>query len=251
MEKILAIILAVITDQWTEQATGQQIIDRCRSANWLKSYLSKVMTAIGNMGVTQGYLIAFILLAPLLLGVLLVQQLMMHLLTKMLGSLLFAVFSLFYFLGNKESKRSYSDFVVAHERSFGVLFWFAVLGPVGALTYWFLVASTQSDLVSEQNNASLSAALNRMHAIAAWIPARLTGFLYALLGNFAAGFGCWLSCMRNVSMQSSEVLDQCGKAATDSSVGDEESKLVYRASISWVVLSVLIVILLKAILFKV
>jgi len=73
--------------------------------------------------------------------------------------------------------------VAAHERWFGVIFWFVVLGPLGAL--WYRLACILRDKCIRRNEADAfrDAAL-MMHHILAWVPVRLTLLSYALVGSF-------------------------------------------------------------------
>jgi membrane protein required for beta-lactamase induction len=73
--------------------------------------------------------------------------------------------------------------VAAHERWFGVIFWFVILGPLGAL--WYRLACVLRDKCVRQNeeDAFKDAAL-MMHHILAWIPVRLALLSYALAGSF-------------------------------------------------------------------
>jgi AmpE protein len=238
--KVLAIMIAVMIDRWVQYIPGGQYILRWRTTNWLNYYTTKIMVLLTNYGVTQGYLVIVLLFLPLVL-ILLLLKLILVLLFGGIGNLLFVTVPLLYFIGNREIEPGDSEFVVAHERSFGILFWFALLGPYGALMYWYFVAM-QRTAIAEQPNAESLAALNMLHAIAAWIPARITGFVYVLVGNFTAGFNCWMARMRTPSMQSSQFLADCGNAAVDASIAEDGKNLVVRAFIAWVVLSILIVV---------
>jgi len=73
--------------------------------------------------------------------------------------------------------------VAAHERWFGVIFWFVILGPLGAV--WYRLACVLRDKCQRQaeEDAFKDAAL-LMHHILAWIPVRLTLLSYALTGSF-------------------------------------------------------------------
>jgi len=236
--KAIAIVIAVMIDRWVQYIPGGKIILQWRSINWLSVYVDKGMSLIANTGVTQGYLIIAALFAPLVLALLLLQ-LILVLLFGGIGKLLFVTLPLLYFLGNREIEGNESEFIVAHESSFGILFWFALLGPIGALMYWFIVALQKTNVT---NNQEVYKAFNFLHALAAWIPARITGFIYALVGNFTAGFNCWLTRMRIPTMQSSQLIQDCGEASVDASIIDDDKNLVTRAFIAWVVISILIVI---------
>jgi AmpE protein len=77
--------------------------------------------------------------------------------------------------------------VSAHESWFGVIFWFVVLGPLGALWYRLACVLREICLRRGEEDAFKDAALI-MHHILAWIPVRLTLLNYALAGSFADTF---------------------------------------------------------------
>jgi AmpE protein len=73
--------------------------------------------------------------------------------------------------------------VAAHERWYGVIFWFVVLGPLGALWYRLACVLRDKCIRRGEEDAFKDAAL-MMHHILAWIPTRLTLLSYALTGSF-------------------------------------------------------------------
>jgi membrane protein required for beta-lactamase induction len=87
-------------------------------------------------------------------------------------------------------------FIQSHERLFGVLLWFFALGPTGAVLYRCL--SRLPRLLHDHDDApGLNAAFgDTMHALAAWIPARVTALLFGLAGSFDDALAVWLS-LRN------------------------------------------------------
>lgn len=76
--------------------------------------------------------------------------------------------------------------VVSLRRLFAVLFWYIVLGPLGALLYFFLQRMLSSDILFEDR--AQGRAWQRFLSVAEWIPARLLALAFALAGNFVAGF---------------------------------------------------------------
>lgn len=244
MQTVLALIVAVLIDWWARHLPGGQFILRCRSVNWFSTYVTKMMELINHYKITRNYLVALAIYLPMVAALFLIQILF----TKLFGatgSLLFVTFSLVYFLGNTDAGMQDSDFVQAHETSFAILFWFALLGPMGALTYWFLAVCKQNSAVTQAANPEINPVLEWVHAIAAWIPARITGFLYALVGNFTKGFNCWVKAMSNTKLPSSDVLNDCGIASTDATIENDSENLVERAFVAWAVLSIIIVVIVK------
>lgn len=78
----------------------------------------------------------------------------------------------------------------AHERVFAVLFWFFVLGPLGAAGYR-LIAELPRQLVLQQAGNDFTRAARRLHAIAAWLPQCLTAVVYGLAGSADGAVQGW------------------------------------------------------------
>lgn len=79
-------------------------------------------------------------------------------------------------------------FVEAHERILGVIFWFLLLGPAGALLYR-LACLLSARFRNEESE--FGAAAYRLHQILAWVPVRLTALGYALSGSFVDAMQYW------------------------------------------------------------
>lgn len=238
MTTIISLVVAAMADKYAKDLPGAPFIERCRSSAWLHTYLSKCLALLHKIGIQQTYLITLAMFIPLCI-LLFITKLIFGAFFGSLGNLVFLSLTLFYFLGNREIGAD--QYVAAHETSFGILFWFALLGQTGALLYWFLVTAEQAPVVTGSNHVDLRTTIGRVHALAAWVPARITGFIYALVGNFTPGFSCWMACMQNPGQQSSQVLQECGRAAVDASISRDDERLVKRSFVAWVVLAVVMV----------
>ena len=78
--------------------------------------------------------------------------------------------------------------VEANERVYGVLFWFILLGPAGAVLYRL---SGSLERVIDEAGCGLVQAANRFHWLLAWIPARLSALGYAMAGSFGHATEHW------------------------------------------------------------
>lgn len=101
----------------------------------------------------------------------------------------------------------------AHERFFGVIFWFLILGPVGALLYR-LVSWMQENASRMQSEFYPQYAHNvyQLYWVIAWIPSRLAALSYTLTGNFMPGFDTWKNDLVKVD-RCKEVLIDSGLAS--------------------------------------
>lgn len=84
-----------------------------------------------------------------------------------------------------------------NERLLAILFWFALIGPVGAVLYRSicqLKGIRQSGNVMSQD--FLDSVL-RIHAVLDWIPARVTAVCYAVIGSFVEAMQQWRAAAQN------------------------------------------------------
>jgi membrane protein required for beta-lactamase induction len=92
------------------------------------------------------------------------------------------------------SRRSFIGalFIQSHERVIGVLLWFFVLGPAGAVLY--RIASRMPRFLHERLEGSGAEDMSvTLHALCAWPSARLSAVLFALAGSTDAALAAWRS----------------------------------------------------------
>ncbi|MEX0975905.1 MAG: regulatory signaling modulator protein AmpE [Woeseia sp.] len=102
--------------------------------------------------------------------------------------------------------------VQANNRLFAVIFWFVLLGPVGAWAYRVTdltrrraVFAAARDSDSETPASQVVAATEALHGWLAWIPARLTAIGYALAGSFDGAWSAWRLSSHEVGRVSRDV----------------------------------------------
>ena len=149
--------------------------------------------------------------------------------------------------------------VQANNRLFAVIFWFVVLGPIGAWAYratdlirrravFAAVREEESDGIADRNRM----AAVTLHGWLAWIPARLTAIGYAAAGNFDTAVGAWRTPSEHkpdsLSERNESLLARVGVAALALQDQDDEdlaqrairgataaNRLVFRLLLIWAV----------------
>jgi len=96
-------------------------------------------------------------------------------------------------------------FVQANNRLFGVLFWFAILGPFGALAFRITdLMRREAILRADRADAPPGAqavrdVCQRLHGVIAFVPARLLALTYGIAGSFEESFAGWRSYLASES----------------------------------------------------
>ena len=140
-------------------------------------------------------------------------------------------------------------FVQANNRMFAVIFWFIVLGPVGAWLFRVAdllrrravfrrergIAAHDDDAPGDEaalafrEQAVRDAAM--LHAVLAWVPARVSVLGYALAGNFDGARLAWQSFTgdgRDLFTRNEELLARVGLGALQTSSAEGESEVERR-----------------------
>ena len=149
--------------------------------------------------------------------------------------------------------------VQANNRLFAVIFWFVVLGPLGAWTYRVtdLIRRRAVFNVSRQDDENETTAEVRdasamLHGWFAWVPARLTAIGYAIAGHFDGALAAWRRSDDKSDISPSEssehLLARVGIGALALEDGDDDdliargvrgataaNQLVFRLLIIWAV----------------
>jgi AmpE protein len=138
----------------------------------------------------------------------------------------------------------------ANARTFGVLFWFGLLGPAGALLY--RCADLQQRLQRKDASQEFRDAAERLLGVLAWLPAHLTALGYALAGSFEDAVsdlkGYYHDCKLQFFQVSEDVLVFGGLGAIRGTVGEDAGVsrlksalgLVRRTLLIWLVIYALL-----------
>lgn len=108
----------------------------------------------------------------------------------------------------------YAVLIITHERILAILFWFVILGPMGAVLYRLTLAllldkkqnkkqplnnlesasHTADDsnaAIQIEDNDNFNDAVKQLHHLLGWIPSHLSALSYAIMGSFAHALHAW------------------------------------------------------------
>jgi len=103
----------------------------------------------------------------------------------------------------------------SNQRLFGVLFWFIILGPFGALLYRLscILWTRQYDI-----HGAYSDAVRQLYNILTWPVARLLAFSYALTGNMMRAIEAWRQTESSSLQVNEKVMLATGFASLDDDI---------------------------------
>jgi membrane protein required for beta-lactamase induction len=99
-------------------------------------------------------------------------------------------------------------FLASHQRIFAVLFWFVLLGPVGAVLYRLIESVSTQAMTGTKLAGHIKNLLD-------WLPVRFEVVLFALSGHFIAVLACWKRGVFKGLNANDQFLSECGVAALD------------------------------------
>jgi AmpE protein len=103
-------------------------------------------------------------------------------------------------------------FIAANRRVFAIVFWFMVLGPIGAVLYRVVTLSS-AEFSKQAAVPELIPSARSIESILDWIPVRIFACVFALGGHFVKVISCW----RKKPVMGLEINDKllmdCGAAA--------------------------------------
>lgn len=114
-------------------------------------------------------------------------------------------------MNSQESHQHHVEeiFIAAQQRIFSVIFWFVLLGPMGAVLYRLIA------LFSEKKELNLLEPAAKSQSVLDWLPVRIFTFLFALGGHFVEVFDCWKKKVFLGLDYNQALLVECGMAALD------------------------------------
>lgn len=257
-----------------------------RRFDWFDDFCDVVMTRLSSWSWIDGPLGVLLTIVPVVLGIWLIADLA-HAVTPVFA-FLFSIVVVLFCIGPKDLDRDVEGYLEAMERSdyesgawyaaavlnrdvaappaemarivrdavllksndrlLGVLFWFVLLGPVGAMLFR-LTSVAREHLHDEGTGYAKS--MRDLYAVLLWPVARLSVLAYALAGSFMETFSHWRNLADVWQWDSEDLLLRSGRGALrqagESEVPDAQAEpnidavrdalaLVKRTLIIWIAL---------------
>lgn len=244
--KLLIILICLGLERYTELGPG------LKRFAWFEGYLMQLKQWVKPDAAWDGWRGVLVVILPIVLIVFLLLLILSHPFYG-LANVFLSLFILFYCLGpvdlyrelqtyfevvaEHEGKQQHdiqkeliggpvpkdtakanravteAIFLQANERLFGVLFWYILLGPVGAVLYRLTVLLRLRAARPKSQYKKLHDAAAWLQQALDWAPIRLTTLTYMLMGDFTASFKSWMqACAKGVA-QNTTLLINCSLAA--------------------------------------
>jgi AmpE protein len=97
-------------------------------------------------------------------------------------------------------------FIAANQRVFAAIFWFILLGPLGAILY------RTTNLCADNPMSAARDTAVKWHQVLNWLPVRIFTFIFALGGHFTKVFAAWKKYVRGGLQSNDVMLGECGIA---------------------------------------
>lgn len=266
----LIILLAALYAQWF---LGQRF--SLSDYDWFTPYVAFLNEKLSSANVMEGYVGLAVIVLPVVFAVLILNLLFddwaFHIFELVFG---FVVF--FYclnavnyeealehfFKGNKAEKevKAFVDaalpktdggiarkvtntiFVRSLNDIFSTIFWFVLLGPSGVAVY-FMVSLVGQGSIKETKPVSDAARM--VQAVMDWVPVRLVGLSFALMGSFHSVFVYWVKHIVTGLDSAQDLITHYGLLALDANPRESKeathkessasAQLVFRSIFVWLV----------------
>ncbi|MDZ5604819.1 regulatory signaling modulator protein AmpE [Pseudomonas sp. RP23018S] len=116
----------------------------------------------------------------------------------------------------------------AYQSFFAVIFWYCLLGPAAALAYRLLALC-----IEHSRHGALQARAEQLRHVMDWLPVRVLGMSFALVGNFVAVGRVMLHELLNLQRRAPSLVAELGRVADDIPEQDAPEQGVARLNSLW------------------
>ncbi|WP_133129640.1 hypothetical protein [Legionella yabuuchiae] len=221
--KLLVIVLCLLSERFLIHMSSHHRFE------WFEPYANSFSKKLPEKGMWAN---GWVRLAALILPIITVSSLIFFFLNNVafgFASLIFNILLFYYCLGPQNPfypKRQHTEHEITPDevgayladvngQLFTVIFWYIVIGPIGILAYRMISLSRSLNITKP--------AASLLTALLDWIPAKMTSFLYLLVGNFQAGLSYFLKYFFMSPEANRLMLIQCGLQAVEK---EQESQML-------------------------
>ena len=159
------------------------------TASYFDLFESKFGLALSNSYLRA--VLSWALPLTLLAGILI----LLHYVFGLIASFLLNIIVLWFCIDGRDRRKNLvviedlsQHFSQSYDDLFSKIFWYSLLGPLGCV---FLVLIDSADkFYTNNSNLELKSLIKKITGITDWIPVRLMGLSFALVGNFGSAFSC-------------------------------------------------------------
>lgn len=197
-------------------------VDRVvRNNEWFDYYYRWISDRFSQLSWWPTWLGVVTIILPALIIYMLAAGLIYHVLT-IIGYYLLALVVLWYALDAKPITAENTNqhtleqlLIDSYQRIFALIFWLVILGSTGVVLYTLIVYLRRclEGMPDDSQADSLLANTLKIQAILDWIPLRLLGLTFALVGQFSVTFSYWYQNLLVGLEQGREQTAACGLMA--------------------------------------
>jgi AmpE protein len=223
-----------------------------RQIAWAMPYYQWMQHRVSQIQGGRPLIATAILVLPLIASMIILVGLTKAILGP-IGYIVTSILLLWYCLDARDiRKEPYPEQSVSatllqsYSHCFALLFWYALLGVAGLVLY-FSIAQLKEVLPGEAAATSaLKTFFETVQDILDWVPVRLLGLSYALVGHFGVVFKLWRQQLVQGIGNPRGLLVECGQAALRSETEQDQQKqvvgLIDRSLLVWLVVFLLIML---------
>ncbi|AAO90010.1 regulatory signaling modulator protein AmpE [Coxiella burnetii] len=223
---LTAVLLCLVIQRWLH------FDSYTRQYNWFEPYYQWLKARFGQTSHWNGLGGVAIIILPVVFIYILVALFICRTLT-IVGYYFLTVAVLWYCMDVRSLAKSQSGAVAqkvlihVYERVFALIFWLLILGSTGVVLYTLVITLRQflekSPAQNNEEGTGLLSAVAIVQGVLDWLPLRLIGITFALVGHFSPTFALWRLKVLTGIDKTPDLAAACGLTALDM---NKETKLL-------------------------
>ncbi len=239
---LLIILIAISAQRFL------QILSVPYRLNWATGYYDWMAKKIDYVSKGHGLLGLAILVVPLLLVVSIIFSIVFHIF-GIVGYAALSLILLWYYMDARdlvkdplEDQQTPQQLLqTVYHALFGLVFWYALFGPVGVSLYYIMMLfcqclSTHDDAQSKE----IGVHAQKVLAVLDWVPVRLFTLSFALVGSFSSVFKVWVKHALDGLDPQLQLIQQCAEPIVQEQ--EDAISLLNRVLVVWLIVIALVTI---------